>query len=65
MEDYEIERCADILLEAEEIKADEEKMEKVLPILEKKKKKLKKQISSIADLKAKLNEPEEMEDENE
>lgn len=48
MDDYEIERCAKTLIEAEAIKGDPDKMEKIQKHL----KKMKKEISSIEDLRS-------------
>jgi len=54
---YEVERWVDVLMEAEEIKKDAEKMKYVQMCADKKKK----AISSIADLKAKAKEVNEKE----
>lgn len=50
-EEWEINCAVRTIIEAEEIKADEDKMKYVRPLLEKKAKGLTKAISSIADLK--------------
>lgn len=63
-DEYEIKRCASVIMEAEEIKADEKKMKKVKEYLAKKAKGIKKTISSIAELRdvAQEKAEEEMDD---
>lgn len=67
-QDYEIEGAVRTIVEAEEIKADSEKMKYVGPLLEEKVEGMKKAITSIGDLKAVRQEmsdegPEESESE--
>lgn len=52
-EDYEIECAVNTLLEAEEIKADAEKMKYVGPALQEKRDQVDKTITSLSDLKVK------------
>jgi hypothetical protein len=61
-EDYEIESAVRTIIEAEEIKADKEKMKYVLPLLEKKAKGMKKAITSLDDLRSARQELAENDD---
>lgn len=55
MKDWEIEHAACTLMKAEEIKNDAKLMEKVAPLLEKKKASVENAITSIADLRKLAN----------